>query len=354
MQPFYNALIYSLTLIFNFKSVQHLIDWQDLADADWFKLVERARFHAENPTWTQSAAHKALGMMFFNPSLRTRTSMELAATQLGAYASTLTPGQGTWGFKFGAGPMLSGEAEHIVEAIGVLSRYFDALGVRLFASLTNYEEDKQETKLREIVAASAVPVINLESAFYHPCQALADAAVIHERFKGDVKGKKFVLSWARHPKPLPMAVPNSALLQAARMGMNVTVVRPSTHALDADVMALARSYAEAQGSSVTTSEDMDSAFEGADVVYAKAWGGPLVYQHPEAEAEARTQAKSWTVGEKHMAKTNQAAFMHCLPVRRDVVVETKVLESANAIHLREAQYRLFAQKAILEAVWGLI
>ena len=334
--------------------MNNLLDWQSVEDAVWEKLVQRALHHAQHPNWTKEAFGKSLGLLFFNPSVRTRTSMELAAAQLGAFVSTQNVGQGTWGFKFGEGRMEGGEAEHIVEAIGVLSRYYDMLGVRLFASLTDYEADKKEVKLREIMAASSVPVINLESAFYHPCQALADAATLTEHFKGNPKGQKFVLSWASHPKPLPMAVPNSALLSAARLGMNVTVARPSSHALDADVMAQARAYAAQQGAEVVETEDLEAAVEGAQVIYAKAWGGPMVYQNPEAEQQARLAKADWCIGTKHMAKTNAGVFMHCLPVRRDVVVETAVLQSPAAIHLRQANYRLFAQKAILEEMWGLI
>ncbi|MBL7978766.1 MAG: N-acetylornithine carbamoyltransferase [Bacteroidetes Order II. Incertae sedis bacterium] len=334
--------------------MNHLLDWQDIEDALWSKLVERTVEHAQYPTWNQTAAGKSLGMVFFNPSLRTRTSMELAAAQLGAFTSTLTPGQGTWGFKFGPGKMDGAEAEHIVEAIGVLSRYYDALGVRLFASGTDLEADRAEVKMREIMQASIVPVINLESAYYHPCQALADAATIHEHFKGQQKKKRFVLAWAHHPKPLPMAVPNSALLQAARQGMDVVVARPESHALDPAIMDLATQTAAKSGGALQVTEDLEGAMEGAAVVYAKAWGGPMVYHKPENEAAHRLAGTNWQITAERMRKTDNGVFMHCLPVRRDVVVASEVLESSQALHLRQAHHRLFAQKAILEAIWGLI
>lgn len=289
-------------------------------------------------------------MVFFNPSLRTRASMELAAVQLGAHATTITPGQGTWGFAFEDGVRMDGpEAEHIHEAVGVLSRYFDALGVRLFASMTDADQDRKERLLNRFAAAATVPVINLESASWHPCQELADAATLMERFDGKPAGKRFVLTWTHHPKALPMAVPNSALMVAARLGMDITVVRPDSHALDPAVMELAKSATAC----VSESNDMDRGLVGADVVYAKAWGGPMVYTDPAAEKTIRGDLTDWMVTKGRMSTTHHAAFMHCLPVRRNVVVDDAVLDGPDAIHLDQAEFRLHAQKAILEHVWDL-
>ncbi len=245
-------------------------------------------------------------------------------------------------------------AEHIREAVGVLSRYYDALGVRVFASLTDYAQDRDETLIRTIIDAATVPVINLESAFYHPCQALGDAATLMTHFDGHVHGKKFVLTWAHHPKALPMAVANSALLTAARLGMDVTVARPDGYALDAGVMEQARRYAARRGTTIDETTDQAAAFDEADVIYAKAWAGPFVYQDPDAEAERRQGLTHWRVTPALMGRTNdEAAFMHCLPVRRGVVVDDAVLDGPQAIHLLQAEFRLHAQKAILEYVWDL-
>lgn len=334
---------------------RHLLDWHLLEDYVWETQVEAALRHYRNgKTWTPHAPSRSLGLLFFNPSLRTRTSMELAGAQLGAHVTTITPGQGTWGFAWDYGlPMDGKEAEHIREAIGVLSRYYDALGVRIFASLTDYEQDQTERLLRRILNASTVPIINLESAFYHPCQALGDAGTLMTHFEGQVAQKHFVLSWAYHPSALPMAVPNSALLTAARLGMNVTIARPDGYALDETVMEQAHLYAGQHGTTIEESTDQRAAFEGADVIYAKAWGGPLVYTDPDGEAALRQQHRGWRVTNDLMAQTHDAAFMHCLPVRRNIVVDDAVLDSPNAIHLLQAEFRLHAQKAILEYVWGL-
>lgn len=336
-------------------TLNHLFDWHELDEAVWAAQIAAAlRHYRAGKTWTSAPPSRSLGLLFFNPSLRTRTSMELAGAQLGAHVTTINAGQGTWGFAWKDGEVMDGAAaEHVREAVGVLSRYYDALGVRVFASLTDYAQDRDETLMRTIIDAATVPVINLESAFYHPCQALGDAATLMTHFDGQVHGKKFVLSWAYHPKALPMAVPNSALLAAARLGMHVTVARPDGYSLDAGVMAQARRYAAQRGTTIEETADQAAAFDDAGVIYAKAWAGPLAYQDPETEAERRQSLTPWRVTSALMARTNEAALMHCLPVRRGVVVDDAVLDGPQAIHLLQAEFRLHAQKAILEYVWDL-
>jgi N-acetylornithine carbamoyltransferase len=331
--------------------MNHLTGWHDLPSEVWNTVLDRALHHRTTRQWTKSAAGKSLGLLFFNPSLRTRTSMELAAVELGAHATTLVPGQGTWGFAWDDGPMVGNEAEHIEEAVGVLSRYYDALGVRLFASMTDYAADRAESRLDQFVRASSVPVVNMESAFWHPCQEMADAATIANHFQGDATNRRFVLSWAYHPRALPMAVPNSALMAAARSGMDVVLACPESHMLDEEVLAMAR---EASSDRLTVTHDLDAAVEGADIIYAKAWAGPLAYRDPEAEVAARQAMADWRITSERMTRTREAIFMHCLPVRRDVVVDADVLRSAAARHLLQAEYRLHAQKAILEYIWGLL
>ncbi|MEM8556702.1 MAG: N-acetylornithine carbamoyltransferase [Bacteroidota bacterium] len=344
----------------------HLVSWLDTPPDVWTRCLERALVHREQRRWSQAAQHKALGLLFFASSLRTRTSMELAATHLGAHSITLNPGQGVWGFEWrDHGPngepitMDRDAAEHIREAIGVLSRYVDALGVRVFASLTDRDEDLADALIHRIVAASDVPVVNLESARWHPCQELGDAATIRMHFSEQSTlpvGKNFVLTWAPHPKPLPRAVPNSALLMAARLGMRVTVARPDGFALDADILAAAHETAQHAGGSVAETTDLDVALAadgGAHVVYAKAWHGDVVYDAPDDEAALRAQHADWKLTSERMATTDDGVFMHCLPVRRGVVVDGAVLDGPHARHLLQAEFRLHAQKAILEWVWGL-
>lgn len=336
--------------------LDHLIDWHLHNDPTWNALIERALWHKNTKEkWSQRAAGKSIGLLFFNSSLRTRTSMELAAAQLGAHSTTLNIGQGTWGFSWEDGAVMNGnEAEHIREAVGVLSTYYDALGVRMFASLTDYNADRDEVLFNKFVDAASVPVVNLESAFYHPCQALSDAAALSTHFNGDVKGKKFVLAWCHHPRALPMAVPNSALLMAARSGMDVTLACPDAYKLDQGVLDLATRYTQAHGTSFRHTNNLNAAAQDAEVIYAKAWSGPAVYKGKDAEASLRMNNKQWRITSELMKQTNNGVFMHCLPVRRNVVVDDAVMDSKQAIHLLQAEYRLHAQKAILEHLWGLL
>jgi N-acetylornithine carbamoyltransferase len=334
---------------------RHVLHAPALDAATWRGLLESAVQHRrDDDRHSGAAAGKTIGLLFFNPSLRTRTSMEVAAAHLGADSTTLTPGEGTWTLAWEDGAVMDGEAaEHVREAIGVLSRYHDALGVRVFASGTDYEADASDELIRTVADVATVPVLNLESAWAHPCQAVSDAALLTDHFDGDLKGKEFVLSWTTHPKALPMAVPNSTVQMAARCGMNVTVARPETHALDAQVMADAQTLADRHGATVTATDDLDAAVDGADVVYAKSWGGPLVYTDPEKEAAIRTQRTDWRITAARMQTTRDAAFLHCLPVRRNVVVDDAVLDGPHARHLDQAEYRLHAQKALLEYVWDV-
>jgi len=335
--------------------LRHVLRVDDFSDATWDALRRSAVAHRHDETrGVDTAADKSIGLVFMNPSLRTRTSMEGAAAHLGAHHTTLVPGNGSWDLEWETGAVMDGDAaEHAKEAIGVLSRYHDALGVRVFASGTDYDADKQDALIRAIADYATVPVVNLESAWAHPCQGVSDAATMTEHLGDDLTGKNFVLSWAPHSKPLPMAVPNTALRTAARCGMDVTVARPETHALDPDVMAEAQTMAEAQGGSVAASSAQEAAVTEADVVYAKSWGGPLMYEDPAREAEARAAHSDWRITEDLMARTQDGVFMHCLPVRRNVVVDDAVLDGPHAVHLDQAEYRLHAQKSLLEYVWCL-
>jgi len=334
---------------------KHLLNWHSVSHEAWDWCLNRALSYGERmiPSYGTAGQGKQIALVFFNDSLRTRASMEVAAHQLGAYPLMISPGSGTWGFAWQKDGRMDGtEAEHIHEAIAVISRYVNLIGVRLFASGTDLEEDRMERKFKTIMEASGVPVVNLESAFWHPCQALADAAVITRETRKSKGRKKFVLTWAPHPKALPTAVPNSTLLMAARLGLNVVLARPEGFDLDDSVMGLAENEAAESGGRLVVTADQKEAFDDADFVYAKSWGSLERYTAPDAEAERRASHDGWRVTRELMQRTHHAAFMHCLPVRRGVVVDTDVLEAPTAVHLDQAEYRLHAQKAILEWFWG--
>ena len=197
------------------------------------------------------------------------------------------------------------------------------------------------------VEHAGVPIVNLESSLGHPCQAMADAMTLKQRF-GVVKGKRVLLTWAWHPKALPMAVPNSFLQVAARLGADVVLARPEGYDLDGDVLRAAEQNARQAGGSITVTADLEDAYDGVEAVYAKSWGSLADYGHPEAETARRSEYRHWRVTEARMARGKDAFFMHCLPVRRNVVVDDAILDGPRSVVLDQAENRLYAQQAILE------
>jgi N-acetylornithine carbamoyltransferase len=299
----------------------------------------------------QPLAGKTVALVFFNPSLRTRASMTVATHQLGGLPMTLDVGQGVWGLETRDGAVMDGDKpEHIREMIPVVASYADILAVRCFPRLASYAEDVAEPVLTRIAGLSKVPVVNLESALHHPCQGLADMMTVKERL-GSVKKRKLVLTWAYHPKALPLAVPQSFLQAGAQCGADLTVVAPPEFALDPRFVVDTRALAAANGGSLETTSDRD-ALEGADVVYAKSWSSVELYGDTTREAQARQRYKSWMLDTAALAKAPQAMFMHCLPVRRNVEVADGVLDGPQSHVLQEAENRLHAQKALLAALAG--
>jgi N-acetylornithine carbamoyltransferase len=287
-------------------------------------------------------------LVFFNPSLRTRASMQVGIFELGGNAVVLEPGGTSWTLEHRAGAVMdTDKTEHVAEFVRVLGRYCAAIGVRTFAALKNWEEERTDPILNAFANHSDVPIINLESAMHHPCQAIADMMTIREKL---VEGKKKVLlTWAWHPKPLPMAVPNSFALAAAQMGHDLVIAHPRGYELDDELMATTRERAAAAGGSVEISQDVDVAFEGVQVVYAKSWGSKDFYGKPEKDIAEREQYRGkWMVDEAKMARTNSAIFMHCLPVRRNVIVTDGVIDSPSSAVIDEAENRLHVQKAIMK------
>jgi N-acetylornithine carbamoyltransferase len=255
-----------------------------------------------------------------------------------------------WDLETEDGVVMDGaKAEHIKEAAPVLSRYVDVLGVRAFPRGASWEEDREDPVLTAFAAASEVPVINMESSVWHPCQALADAFTWFELGLGT--GDPIVLSWACHPKALPTAVPHSVLAIAAQRGLELRVLRPEPFALDRELVADATRIAEFAGGSVTETDDL-AALDGARVVYAKSWGSLEAYGNAEAEAALRAPHSDWQVTPEWMARTAGGRFMHCLPVRRNVVVADEVLDSPASVVVDQAENRLHVQKALLLELLG--
>ena len=297
---------------------------------------------------------RVLAMVFMDPSLRTRSSFETAMFLHGGHALVLEPGKGSWTLETEHGVVMDGASvEHVVEAARVLGRYADALAVRAFPKGKDWAVERRDRVLADFARYCEKPVINLESTRRHPCQGLADAMTLREKL-GDTRGRKFVLSWAWHPKALPTAVPASAAVAAARMGMNVTIARPEGFDLDPDDMATIRRVAGEAGGSVTLSGDMDDALAGAEAVYVKAWGSIARFGDAEGEAELRRPHRGWRLTADRVARTRngKGIVMHCLPVRRNVEIDDAVLDGPNSAVVDEAENRLHAQRALLLTVLG--
>lgn len=292
---------------------------------------------------------KILAAAFLDPSLRTRASFEAAMFLHGGHMIVLEPGRGSWSLETEPGAVMEGTAvEHLIETSRVLGRYADAIGVRVFPKGTEWVRERADRVIRDFAAYSEKPVINLESARRHPCQGLADALTLREKL-GDPRGKKFVLSWAWHPKPLPTAVPASAAIAAAQLGMDVVIARPPGYDLDPDDMATIYQQAAAAGGRVTMANTQSDAIVGADAVYVKSWGSLQYYGRPEEEKEYRAPLRSWkmTMDQAKATKGGKGIVMHCLPVRRNVEIDDAVLDGPNSVVVDQAENRLHVQRALL-------
>ncbi|MDX6611037.1 MAG: N-acetylornithine carbamoyltransferase [Blastocatellia bacterium] len=315
--------------------------------AELDQLIESALDFKNGADQSKPLAGKSVALVFFNPSLRTRASMQIGIYELGGNAVVLEPGGTSWTLEHRDGVVMDGDkTEHVAEFVRVLGRYSRAIGVRTFAALKNWEEERTDPVLSTFAKYSEVPIINLESAMHHPCQAMADMMTIREKLGA---GKmRVLLTWAWHPKPLPMAVPNSFALAAAQMGHDLVIAHPKGYELDEDLMLQIQGQAAGAGGSVEISDEVDGAFAGAEVVYAKSWGSKNFYGAPEQDIAERAQYREkWIVDEKKMSRTNNGIFMHCLPVRRNVIVTDGVIDSAASAVIDEAENRLHVQKAIL-------
>jgi len=303
--------------------------------------------------WKQRApgahlAGKLLGMVFFNPSLRTRASFEAAMLRGGGHAIVLEVGSGVWKLEDRTGVVMDGERpEHIREAIPVLGRYVDALAVRTFGALQDDDADVADPVINAFRELAGVPIISMESAREHPCQGLADLLTMRENF-GVTKKLPVTLTWAPHIKPLPKAVPHSFLLSAAAAGCEVRVAHPPGFDLHPAVLTEAQTYAQQSGGSVTVHSDQRRALSSSHVVYAKAWG-PATQDVPTSAAAAPIAAhKDWLITNETLSRAaHDAIFLHCLPVRRNVEVADEVLDGARSRVIDEAENRFHVQRVLL-------
>ncbi len=322
------------------------VDLADFNREEILDLLALARTLQERPQ-PRALEGRILGLVFFNPSLRTLASFQAGMHRLGGTTIVITPGQGTWQLETRTGVVMNGAAaEHVREGIPVLASYCDALGVRAFADGKDLAADLADAQFAAIGAACTKPFINLESAINHPCQALADWKTMDDlRLPARAK---FVLSWVYHPRALPLAVPSAVVHMAALRGMDVTVLRPEGFALPPQVMDKARAAARSSGGSVRESSDRDEALRGAHVIYAKEWGCTTRYGDSETDAELRAGLSDWCVRSSWFEQAApDCRFMHCLPVRRNVAVMDEVLDGPRSVVQPQAFNRLTTQMAVL-------
>jgi len=327
-------------------------DLADFSNEEIQALLELADRLDSRPE-PEALKGKVLSLLFLSPSLRTLASFQAAMTRLGGGSFVISPEMSIHGIESRPGIVMDGAAaEHIREAVPVIASYGDAIGIRAFAERKNIEADLADSEFRSLTDLIDTPYINMESAMNHPCQSLADWKTMDD-LGVPVNGSKFVLSWAYHPRALPLAVPAATLHMAAKRGMDVTVLRPEGFELPDALMQKAAAAADAAGGSVTETDNRSEAMEGAHIIYAKSWSSTRHYGDKLGDKKLREQHLDWCVDEPWFDNArDECRFMHCLPVRRGVVVADNILDGPRSVVIPEARNRMLAQMAVLHQMLG--
>ncbi|MFV0554457.1 MAG: N-acetylornithine carbamoyltransferase [Mangrovibacterium sp.] len=309
--------------------MKHFTSVKDLANLD--EALKLAFELKKDPyKYQHLGKNKTLLLVFFNSSLRTRLSTQKAGLNLGMNVIVFDINEGGWKLETELGVIMdSDKPEHIREAVPVIGKYCDIIGVRSFAKFEDRNADYEEQILQQFVDYAGVPVVSLESATRHPLQSFADLITIEEH--KTVKKPKVVLTWAPHPRALPQAVPNSFVEWMNATDYDFVITHPEGYELAPEFVGNAR-----------VEYDQMKAFKGADFIYAKNWASYNDY------GKVLSKDRDWTVSERQMAATNNAKFMHCLPVRRNMIVSDEVIDSPNSIVIEEAGNRLFSAQAVLK------
>ena len=311
--------------------MKQFLTLDDLPDLDQ-AIKEGIVLKKEPYKWEALGKQKTLGMLFFNPSLRTRLSTQKAAQQLGIKTMIMNFSNEAWALEYEDGTQMSGlRSEHIREAAAVISQYCDVVAIRAFASLTDKEKDEQELVLSSFIKYATIPVINMESATAHPLQALADAITLKEHQQN--KRPKIVLTWAPHPKALPHAVGNSFARMIQKIEADFVIAQPEGYELNPEITG-----------NTPLVYNQEKAFQGADFVYAKNWCSYSDY------GKILKTDDEWMVTAEKMKLTNKAKFMHCLPIRRNIVAADAVLDSPNSLVIEQANNRTFAAQVVLKKI----
>ena len=327
--------------------MQRFNDLADFSRAEIMDLIALAARLDAKPE-PRALEGKVLSLLFLSPSLRTLSSFQAAMIRLGGGAFVISPEMSIHGLESRYGIVMDGAAaEHVREAIPVIASYGDAMGVRAFAERRELAHDVADKDFQALTSLIDKPWINMESAIDHPCQSLADWKTLDE-LGIPANGGKFVLSWAYHPKPLPLAVPSATLHMAAMRGMNVVHLRPPGFELPPAIMDKARKAAAKSGGSVIETTDRREAMEGAHVIYAKSYSSTRHYGDKLGDQALREELVDWCVDEPWFANAKpDCKFMHCLPVRRGVVVADRILDGPRSVVIQEARNRMVVQMAVL-------
>ncbi len=333
------------------------IQGRDVVTLDTFSadellhVVERARAMKASPPGPRLLG-KALAMVFFDPSLRTRTSFHVAFATLGGAVVDMAAGRDLWPLEFRDGvPMLEDADEHVRDAAAVLSEHADVLAIRALARRRDWAQERRDMVIVSFQKHAQVPIFNMESVLDHPCQAWGDAMTLVETL-GDVRRRRITLAWTWHPKARSLAVPHGVATMAAKLGMDLTVAHPDGFPLDPGVRANLEHLSRIAGGALRFTNLLDTALDGADVVYAAPWGSIHHNDDPEAEAAARARHRDWRLTAAAMARTDEARFMHAMPIRRNVEADDGVVDAGGSLVLAQATNRLHVQRALFCEVLG--
>ncbi|MBL8857893.1 MAG: N-acetylornithine carbamoyltransferase [Planctomycetes bacterium] len=326
--------------------IAHLIRLHDLPEQDVDDLLDLSSRIKRRPGGFQLNG-KSVGMLFFRGSLRTRASFEAAMQQLGGHSINLNASSDFWELETTVGGRMDGKSpEHVKDAAAVLSRYVNVLAIRPALGGQSWAIDRRDEDIQSWARYAEVPVINMESALWHPLQSLADLLTLRETL-GPLRKKKLAIVWTNSPTPASSAVTNSLLLSAARAGMDVRVAHPSGYELDDEVLSSAAHIAEIAGTTVETGLSAKDAVSGAHVVYARSWQGIEDYGNPTLSASRRARERGWMIDEALMRQGADAKLMHAMPVRRNLEVTDEVFDGARSLIYAQAENRLHTQKAVL-------
>jgi len=330
---------------------RHCTRLADLGSERLDRILTRAGDLKQHPVGDALRGRTA-GMLFFRGSLRTRTSFEVALHQLGAHSINLSATSDFWELEEREGTVMDGRAkEHVRDAAAVLSRYVDALAIRPAPEGQSWDVDRKDAQIHSWCRHATVPVINMESALWHPLQALADLLTLRETF-GNLAGKRLALVWTHSTEAATPSVAHSLLHAVVRQGMNVSIAHPPGYELDEKVVSDASRVAGEHSAEVRTGLDRNEAVDGADIVYARSWFSLSDYGNATLAASHRSRHREWNIDEKLMARARSPHFMHAMPIRRNLEVTDPVLDSPASLVYEQAGNRLPTQKALLLDLLG--